>query len=104
VTRGAQLQCPSLDEDRTGDVNVNNAPGNVIEDDHVTEADVVTPSPKEPPSTIVQGKSSTKNISAIRGWKKEEVLVAIDDITFNGNSVRASTKNMVFLPHQYIIG
>ena len=65
------MRCTSSDEERIGDVNVNNAPRNFVEDDHVAEADVVTPSVTEPPSTIVQGATSTKNISAIRGWKKE---------------------------------
>ena len=84
VTRGAQLRCTSSDEEMTANVNVNNAPNNVVEDDHVVEANVVTPSVTEPPSTKVQGKISTKNISAIRGWKKEKMLVAINDIDFNG--------------------
>ena len=55
VTRGAQLRCTSSDEERTCDVNVNNAPSNVVEDDHVDEADVVAPSATEPPLTIVKG-------------------------------------------------
>ena len=80
------------DEDIIGDVNIKNAPRNIVEDDHVTEADVLIESPREPSSTIVQGESSTKNISAIRGWKKEEILVAIDDIEFNGYSIWASAK------------
>ena len=42
VTRGAQLRCTSSNEDRTGDVNVNNAPRNIVEDDHATEANVNT--------------------------------------------------------------
>ena len=71
LTGGAQLQCTSLYEERTGDVNANNAPRNVVEDDHVAEVDVVAPSATEPPSTTVQGATSTKNISAIRGWTKE---------------------------------
>jgi len=90
VTRGVQLRCTSSDEDRTTDVNANNAPGNIVEDDHVTTADVNTPSTTKPPSTIVQGASSTKNISAIRGWTKEQMLVAIDDIEFDGYLVHAS--------------
>jgi hypothetical protein len=84
VTRGAQLRCTSSDEERPADVNANNALGNIVEDDHVTAADVNTPSAIEPPSTTVQGASSTKKISAIRGWTKEQMLVAIDDIEFNG--------------------
>ena len=70
MTKGAQLQWTSSDEEKTGDVNVKNAPRNVVEDDHVAKADVFTPSFTEPPSTIVQGTSSTKNISAIKGWTK----------------------------------
>lgn len=107
VTRGVQMWCPSSDEDKTGDVNVNNSQRNVVEDDHATEADVLTTSPTEPPSTTVQGESSTKNIGAIRGWKKEEMLVAIDDIEFNGYSVRASTKKHGIPPssiHYWING
>ena len=92
VTKGAQLRCTSSDEERTDDVNVNNAPSNVVEDDHVAEADVAAPLATEPPSTTVQGATSTKKISAIRGWTKEEMLAAIDDIEFNGYSVRASAK------------
>lgn len=57
VTRDAQLWCHSSDEERTGDVNVNNAPSNVVEDDHEIEVDVVTPSTTKPPSTTVQGES-----------------------------------------------
>ena len=80
VTRGAQLRCTSSDEERTGDVNVNNAPRIVVDDDYVAEADVVTPSLTKPLSTTVQGESSTKKINAIRGWKKEEMLDTIDDL------------------------
>jgi len=89
-----------FDEDRIGDVNVNNAPRNIVEDEHVTKFDVIIASATEPPLTTVQGASSTKNISAIRAWKKEEMLVAIDDIEFNGYSVWAFAKNMAFLPHK----
>ena len=39
----------SSDEDMTADVNANNAPGNIVEDDHVTTVDVNTPSATEPP-------------------------------------------------------
>ena len=49
VTRGAQLRCTSSDEERTGDVNVKNAPSNVVEDGHVAEANVVAPLATEPP-------------------------------------------------------
>jgi len=107
VTRGVQLRCPSSDEDRIGDVNVNNAPRNIIEDDHATKTDVLIASPTEPSSTIVQGESSTKNISTIRGWKKEEMLVAIEDIEFNGFSIWASTKKHGIPPssiHYWING
>lgn len=100
VTRCAQLRCTLFDEDRIGDVNVNNAPRNIVEDEHVTKFDVIIASATEPPLTTVQGASSTKNISAIRAWKKEEMLVAIDDIEFNGYSVWAFAKNMAFLPHK----
>ena len=48
------------------------------------EDEAVTPSLTEPLSTTIEGASSTKNISTIRGWKKEEILAAIDDIEFNG--------------------
>ena len=65
VTRGAQLRCTSSDDDRPTDVNADNAPGNIVENDHVTATDVDTPSATEPPSTTVQRASSTKNISAI---------------------------------------
>ena len=107
VTRGAQLRCTSSDEERTGDVNVTNAPGNVVDDEHVAEADVVAPSATKPPSTTVQGATSTKKISAIRGWTKEEMLAAIDDIEFNGYSVRASAKKHTIPPssiHYWING
>ena len=50
------------------------------------------PSATEPPSTIVQGESSTKKISTIRGWTKQDMLVAIDEIEFKGYSIHASTK------------
>lgn len=98
VTRGAQLRCTSSDEERIGDVNVNNAPSNVVEDDHVAKADVVAPSATKPPSTTVQGATSTKNISAIRGWTKEEMLAAIEDIEFNGYSVQTSAKKHTIPP------
>ena len=64
VTRGVQLRCTSSDEDRIADVNASNAPGNIVEDDHVTATNVNTPLATEPPSTTVQGASSTKKISA----------------------------------------
>ena len=73
----------------------------------MTVADVNTPSATEPPSTIVQGASSTKKISAIRGWTKEQMLVAIDDIEFNGYSVWASAKKHGIPPssiHYWING
>ena len=76
-------------------------------DEHVAEADVVAPSATEPPSTTVQGATSTKKISAIRGWTKEEMLAAIDDIEFNGYSVRASAKKHTIPPssiHYWING
>ena len=64
----------------------------------MAKADVVTPSVTEPSSTTVQGATSTKNISAIRGWTKEEMLAAIDDIEFNGYFVRASSKKHTIPP------
>jgi len=73
----------------------------------VTTADVNTPSATEPPSTTVQGASSTKKISAIRGWTKEQMLVAIDDIEFNGYLVQASAKKHGIPPssiHYWING
>ena len=44
VTRGVQLQCTSYDDDRPANVNANDAPRNIVEDDHVTSADVNMPS------------------------------------------------------------
>lgn len=58
----------------------------------MVEDPIVQPSTTFPPSTTLQGASSTKKISAIRGWKKEDTLVAIDDIDFRGYSVCASAK------------
>ena len=40
----------------------------------------------------MQGASSTKKISGIRGWTKKDKLVAIYDIEFKGYSICASTK------------
>ena len=78
--RGAQLRSSSSDDD----VNAPIAPSNVVEKDPVV-ADHPSPlSVIEPPSTIVQGASSTKKINAIRGWTKQEMLIAIDDIEFKG--------------------
>ena len=50
----------------------------------MTAANVSTPSTTEPSSTTIQGAISIKKISAIRGWTKEQMLVVIDDIEFNG--------------------
>ena len=87
-TRGAQLWRSSSDED----VNAPNSPSNVVEKDPVVADHPNPPSSIEPPSTTVQGTSSTKKISAIRGWKNQDMLATIDDINFNGHSIRASTK------------
>ena len=83
--RGAQLQSSSLDEDV-------NAPNNVVEKDPVVADHPCPPSSTKPPSTTVQGASSTKKISAIRGWKKQDILDAIYDIEFKGYSIYASAK------------
>ena len=105
MTRGAQLRVTSSDEDT---MNANNAPSNVVENDPVArDDDVRPPISTEPPSTTVQGASSTKKISEIRGWTKEDMLTAIDDIEFNGYSVRASAKKHGIPPsniHYWING
>ena len=41
---------------------------------------------------------SSKKISAIRGWTKEDMLEAIDDVEFNGYFVRASAKKYGIAP------
>jgi transposase-like protein len=55
----------------------------------------------------VQGASSTKKINAIRGWTKEDMMKAIDDVEFNGYSVRETTKKYGIAPtslHYWING
>lgn len=92
-TRGAQLRLNSSDEEMANNLNANNAPSNVVENDLAErDEDVLPPSTIEPPSTTVQGESSRKKISVIRGWTKEDMLTAIDDIEFNGYSVCTATE------------
>jgi len=68
VIRGAQLRCTSSNEDIAQDLNNNGALIN-DEDDHMETKDRdVPPSPIVPPSTIIQGASSSKKINAMRGW------------------------------------
>lgn len=73
-------------------MNAPNAPSNVVENDYVVADHVIPPSTTEPPSTTVQGASSTKKINSIRGWIKQDMLAAIDDIEFKGHLTRASAK------------
>ena len=73
-------------------MNFSNAPNNVIEREIVVAYHVTPPSTTEPPSNIVQGTSSKKKISAIRGWTKKDTLDAIDDIKFKGYSIHAFAK------------
>ena len=76
-------------------MNSPNAPSNVVEKDSVVADHPSPPSATEPPSTTIQGAISTKKISAIRGWTKQDMLAAIDDIEFKGYSIHAYAKNMV---------
>ena len=86
--RGAQLRSSSSDED----VNAPNAPNNVIEKEFVVAYHPSPPLATKPPSTTVQGASSTKKISAIRGWTKQDMTAAIYDIEFKGYLIRSSAK------------
>ena len=48
-----------------------------------------------------------KKIIAIRGWTKEDVMKAIDDVEFNGYSIRAIAKKYGIAPtsmHYWING
>lgn len=74
------------------DVNAPNAPRNDFENGHVVENPFFPPSTIEPLPTTIQGSSSMKKISSIRGWTKEHMLATIDDIKFRGYSLRASVK------------
>ena len=67
-------------------MNDNNAMRN-DEDDHVAEEDGVVP-----PSTTMQGVSSSKKINVARGWIEHDMLVAIGDVEFNRYFVRAASK------------
>ena len=40
----------------------------------------------------MQGATSTENISGIRGWKQEDMFVAMDYVQFNCYSIRAPIK------------
>ena len=58
----------------------------------VVRATNVPPSPTMPPSTIVQGASSSKKKTTIRGWTKQYMLGAIDDVEFHRYSIRVASK------------
>ena len=57
---------------------------------------VAPPSPY--PSTAVHGVGSSKKISAIRGWTKDDMMKAIDDVEFNGYSIKAAAKKYGIAP------
>ena len=60
-----------------------------------------------PPSTTEKGANSNKKISAIRDWTQEDMLAAIDDVEFNGCSIRALAKKHGIEPtsmHYWIDG
>ena len=55
------------------------------------EAIDVAPSP-----TRVQGSGSSKKISAIMGLSKEDTLKTINDVEFNGYSVKEVVRTYIF--------
>ena len=48
----------------------------------VSSSPIVPPSPILPLASTVQGASSTKKTSAIRGCKREDMMVVIDNVEF----------------------
>ena len=57
-------------------MNAHNAPSNAVEKDTMVVDHAI------PPSTTVKGASSIKKINVIRGWTRQDMLAAIDDIEF----------------------
>ena len=68
-----------------------------VEEHNVSGVNGVAP-PSPYPSTAVHGASSSKKISAIRGWTKDDMMKAIDDVKFNGYSIRAVAKKYKIAP------
>jgi hypothetical protein len=68
-----------------------------IEENNVAEDDGFAP-PLAPPSTTMHTIGSSKNINAIRGWTKEDMMKAITDVIFNGYSIRAAAKKYGIAP------
>ncbi|KAH9325368.1 hypothetical protein KI387_005546 [Taxus chinensis] len=56
------------------------------------------PECRNPPTVSVQRTSATKKLSVIRGWTKEDMEKVIDDVEFNGFSVRAAAKKYSIPP------
>ncbi|KAH9291763.1 hypothetical protein KI387_043047 [Taxus chinensis] len=56
------------------------------------------PECRNPPTVSVQRTAATKKLSVIRGWTKEDMEKAIDDVEFNGFSVRAAAKKYSIPP------
>ena len=72
----------------------------------MTGANGVSP-PSSYPSTIVHGVGSREKINAIRGWTKDDMMKEIDDVKFNGYSIRAAAKKYGIAPtsmHHWLNG
>ena len=64
-----------------------------MEDHNEAEVDGVIPL-----STTVQVVGSSKKISVIKRWTKEGKLKVINDVKFNGYSMKEATKNYEIAP------
>lgn len=85
LRRSAQLRCTSSNEDIAHDADNNNAHRDVEEANDakrggvippsttVEEANDVDPGGVIPQSTTVQGATTSKKISAIRGWTQKDM-------------------------------
>jgi hypothetical protein len=101
VARGAVLRWTSSNEE-TNITVVEHIANSNVEEHNVAGADGTT-RPSNPPSTTMHGTSSSKKISVIRGWTREDIMKAIDDVEFNGTLLEQLQKNMELHQHQCII-
>ena len=90
VARGAVLRQTSSD-DETNPIVAEDITTSNVEEHNVSGVNGVAPQSAYP-STAVHGASSSKTISAIRGWTKDDMMKAINDVEFNGYSIRAAAK------------
>ena len=82
ATRGAQLEHASLNEETQQNIVGQN------EDENGEYQCIPNPDDVSPPAIVVQITSSGKNISAIRGWIKEDMIKEIDNVKYNEYGLR----------------